>query len=489
MKAKQIIRFIFLIIYMAFLFFINYCISGKILPIIGTKSIWFYAGIAMLILGTQLIEPYFTKPVDAISNTIAAIITILSVYFTRIELVKGNFLLIWYIILVFYLSILLLAFLSIAFKDINIPKFVWLRRVSKIAKKICAYLGNAKVVFSIIFFSSVYWFYQTQLYNYTILLSTWLIIVIIRPLEKIYEFLIYIKNIIFPTLKPDEIGIIIGLEKPFLTIILINEEKELHLNDLLLFIGENRNPKIGLVIDIYFLNNQRWAKVLNLNVKPKIIYKFLPKKLCSLLIRNEGKVFKLYPENVPAEFLKVLNKVQEYNWRNNLVGFVVENSNINRIIFEVTSTEENLTEGRLVKTKIKGKNVLFQIVDGYTKSEILEHKNKHGFIDVKARKIGIWNSGKKQFNTVKWLPQIHSPVYLEKAIEEETPIESIGRIPYSDYFINLDTDLLVTHNTSILGILGIGKTYLAFELIAKMVKDKIKIVCLDITGQYKDGLK
>lgn len=36
-------------------------------------------------------------------------------------------------------------------------------------------------------------------------------------------------------------------------------------------------------------------------------------------------------------------------------------------------------------------------------------------------------------------------------------------------------DALVTHNTAILGILGIGKSRLAFELIKKIVETGVKV--------------
>jgi uncharacterized protein len=42
----------------------------------------------------------------------------------------------------------------------------------------------------------------------------------------------------------------------------------------------------------------------------------------------------------------------------------------------------------------------------------------------------------------------------------------------------------VTHNTAILGILGIGKSCLAFELIKKVAAAGVKIICIDITNQY-----
>jgi uncharacterized protein len=46
----------------------------------------------------------------------------------------------------------------------------------------------------------------------------------------------------------------------------------------------------------------------------------------------------------------------------------------------------------------------------------------------------------------------------------------------------------VTHNTAVLGVLGVGKTHLAWELIQRMLAHGIKVIVLDITGQYSEHL-
>jgi hypothetical protein len=46
----------------------------------------------------------------------------------------------------------------------------------------------------------------------------------------------------------------------------------------------------------------------------------------------------------------------------------------------------------------------------------------------------------------------------------------------------------VTHNAAILGILGVGKSFLALELVERMISVGIKVVCLDLTNQYAEEL-
>jgi hypothetical protein len=60
----------------------------------------------------------------------------------------------------------------------------------------------------------------------------------------------------------------------------------------------------------------------------------------------------------------------------------------------------------------------------------------------------------------------------------------VGSLPGSSYGIRLGISELVTHNAAILGILGAGKTVLAFELIRRMILARVKVVVLDISGEY-----
>ena len=86
-------------------------------------------------------------------------------------------------------------------------------------------------------------------------------------------------------------------------------------------------------------------------------------------------------------------------------------------------------------------------------------------------------------------PKVYEPVYLCKVNRDidlqEIAKNSIGRLPGSDMSIPIkNINALVTHNTAVLGILGVGKSCLTFELIKKIVAAGIKVICLDITNQY-----
>lgn len=60
----------------------------------------------------------------------------------------------------------------------------------------------------------------------------------------------------------------------------------------------------------------------------------------------------------------------------------------------------------------------------------------------------------------------------------------VGRIPDADYGAEYDPVTGTTHNTAILGILGVGKTTLASELIWRTLAQGARVIVIDITNEY-----
>ncbi len=71
----------------------------------------------------------------------------------------------------------------------------------------------------------------------------------------------------------------------------------------------------------------------------------------------------------------------------------------------------------------------------------------------------------------------------------EIDIAAIGHFPGSSYNVRIKSvSHLVTHNTAILGILGVGKSMLSIELVERMIAEDVKVICLDLTNQYAQEL-
>jgi DNA helicase HerA-like ATPase len=118
----------------------------------------------------------------------------------------------------------------------------------------------------------------------------------------------------------------------------------------------------------------------------------------------------------------------------------------------------------------------------------VQQKNKYGYARAKARKIGAWDVGARKFNPVPWMPRINAPVFMLENGETAPDADCIGHFPSTPYGVRLAPSDCVTHNTAILGILGVGKSYLSIELVERMIARGIRVLCLDLTNQYEQLL-
>jgi uncharacterized protein len=175
--------------------------------------------------------------------------------------------------------------------------------------------------------------------------------------------------------------------------------------------------------------------------------------------------------------------------RERMLGLVAPGTNTGRLRMDIVRTDIDLTEGRLVEVDSGGASVLYQVIGGLTQEEILQQKNTRGYVRADAKKIGAWDPEIAKFEAVEWVPSPNAPVFIAETAAAEVTRNAIGHFPGTDYPVSLrDIDLLVTHNSAILGILGVGKTFLALELAERMVDAGIKVVCLDLTDQYAEHL-
>ncbi len=103
--------------------------------------------------------------------------------------------------------------------------------------------------------------------------------------------------------------------------------------------------------------------------------------------------------------------------------------------------------------------------------------------------IGVWDDEKRKFTICNWIPQLNAPVYMRPIEKPPENINAIGCFPGSSFDVEIkNIDQLVTHNTAILGILGVGKSMLSIELVERMITQGIKVVCIDLTNQYSKEL-
>lgn len=173
-----------------------------------------------------------------------------------------------------------------------------------------------------------------------------------------------------------------------------------------------------------------------------------------------------------------------------MVGFVVEGSNISSIRFEV-ARERGLEEGMVVFCNMPNGRVFYQILDAQTAEESFK-QNPRGTHIVHAAQLGTVDplAGFKKF---PWLPPMNNPVFkLTGDLEVRAQLAAgefvIGTIPSTNIALKVHLPDLVEYHCAILGVTGTGKTELALDVIREAVAQKTKVFCVDLTGEYRKRL-
>jgi hypothetical protein len=79
MTSEAKVRAIALAIYQIALLAIQYwCVDTRLTP--NENAIWLYSGIASLLFGSRLLNPYFTAPADSATNGFVALMAILPAF-------------------------------------------------------------------------------------------------------------------------------------------------------------------------------------------------------------------------------------------------------------------------------------------------------------------------------------------------------------------------------------------------------------------------
>ena len=486
-KYSQIVRLITAGISLAILVVIFQLVTGDFAKFIASnqsdEKICFLSGALLLILGSYLIEPYFTKPSDSIVNAVSVLIALLGVT-KKTEFYGYNF------ILAYSICVLVISIITIISKD------RWLK-LSKGLYYLIDFTGKAKVIFSILFMLSIYSYYalKNDIGTFILLAIYWCVLILTPIIEKLVSRVIKIKELL-SSKSDDVLGVAIGCDNPYLFTANIDSSYNLNRGQLLLLNRNNGICSVGIIIDVKHLINSTRVKFLimssdgmTIDISKDNMTKKSNRTKCIFDTENSISLLNLCQcDGAKAKIIKehhLLRNMDKY------IGYITIESNINTIRFYITQENTNLGEGDIIKSKIDGQDTLFQVINGNTKEEVLEGQNKHGFTIGIGRKLGNYNTFKKELEVVKWIPGMYEPVY-KINISEDVNLDqlaqnSIGRLPNTNFSIPInDFNSLVTHNTAILGILGIGKSCLSFELIKKVVENNIKVVCIDITNQYKN---
>lgn len=495
-KERLITAFIFMVVLILGIYFLSNSFDF-LTNSSNPYNVIFNAYALLYVLNQYITEPYFTKPIDVIAKTISIFLILLALDD------KNSFMCFWWLFslnVTLFISSLLIIFLQ---------QFNQSQKVQNIIYKITTFIAKPKIIGSTLYLLALFSYFHSNTIAFTTLFGFWILLVFQTP-NPIEKFAIWLISLLRYSqsrqIEKKPIGEAIGYDNPFLYKVEVDYLKHQNTNlskgTLVYLELENNIGMVGIIFNEKYLLNKRWLSVYVLkddNNEPLKINLATSKFIddTNTIFSKSNQVFILDIEALEQSEKDKINKNYLYKNKENFIGYISKESNINKIKFHLLLDEANenhslIGEGTILFSNIFQKETLFQILDGITTEEKLENKDIYGYTVAIAKKLGEYQQEKKQLETVKWLPEIYTPVFLFDAenLDLTTSLD-IGRLPNTKYGIEIkDYNALVTHNTAILGILGIGKSCLTFELIQKVVNNtETKVICIDITNQYASELK
>lgn len=464
LKNRFIIFGIFLVVFIA----VQYLFFGTFLPGTETKDLWFYSGIFMVLFSILFIEPYYTSPKNVITNVIPLLLIFL--------VIKDDFAnpVFWWPAISVFLFLLFASITALAFEDKEKSPEHWKNRSSAIIKDAVVMIGQGKLLYSAVFIYFLLTYHSIQSFYVLALFILWFFILVINPKSIHGSFAISNKK-----RSGDQIGEIFSVQsKKIFLVKLFGDRKSIKKFDIVKFRYSMQDADdfiiTGIVFDTYLLNQEKWAKVLQL-AEPKKENVGLEKNIVYKVSSGEET------ESISKE-LRV----------NDFVGIVIDGSNIGKIKFEYSKKNDDLQEGDLLELKVDTKRLFYQVVAGTTRKEKLEAKNETGFIEGEAVQMGEWQNNKLSFQKFGWVPPINTPVFKAHTSDIivgnfEYPYYKLGIIPGTSLPSVIDLSEAVSYHTALLGVTGSGKSFLAQKIIEELLQDT-KVICIDFTGEWKKKL-
>ena len=444
---------------------ISWKFTGSPLPQDSKYALIFQNAMLLIVLGSAILEHFFTKPADSMINSLMAGITMFGVYHVSPALA-------WWVVFSYCIFVFLISTICVATSGGRLSSDI-ATVVNNRLYRPAIVLGRSRLIFSIVFLFGVYSFYSIQSEIAVYLIVFWGVFMAIWPL-KIPQLLSTISFKYQEVVLP--IGKLLRLDNPGVLRFAINQSTE----------WEKGKPLIYQRVD----KSQQWVLPLysHLNDERRIGTAMLLGSIEEVKTGlSDGHIYELEEELDHEAVMSLLGETTQ----SRLIGFVAEDSSIGRIRLEVKS-DSPCADGMLIWCKISGVKIYYQISAGTTIEENLGG-DKHGYQIAYAAQLGTLESG--EFKKFDWLPNMNAPVFslIDGAVDVigEAPNPNdfeFGKLPKSNIPVVGDFVGNFNFHTAVLGVTGSGKTEFAFDLIRHSVSSGIKVICIDLTSQYKGRL-
>ena len=438
---SQVDRILVALGYLIYLMLLAWVVNGQAIPPFGLSGLWFYSAFGALILGDFVVEPYFTRPADALANGVALLLAVSSVSASEarapqalIDLGRLAFML--------YAALgIALAVCAMAFKD----SAGRLRSFGRLAYEAAGMAGSSRVVFSLLLFAAIFAAFANNPSDLTILYLSWILIFVGRPMERIVAAKSPMRTRADTAVSVEEVI------DPGLSRARVHQGGSLDVGTGMRLRGGS--DELGVVVDATVAMNQERIWIASTRAKEV----------------HEGSEL----------------EAMEGHERRPAIGYVVDRTDLVTAVVRTypNVSKTRLSEGSMLLIRIRDQAALYQVTAAIIDSASEAHLARH-LQYVHARKLGVWDDDKERFEQVSWLPAPGAVVELVDSTSAAFNPRYIGCVPGTKYGARLLVNTAVTHNTAIVGILGAGKTHLAWEIISRSLSEGVRVIVLDITGRY-----
>ena len=463
--TKPMVRVFIMLVGLLCALLISWKFTGSPLPQDPKYGLIFQNSMLLVVLGSAILEHFFTKPADSMINSLMAGITMFGVYHVSPALA-------WWVVFSYCLFVFLISTICVATSGGRVSGDI-ASVVNNRLYKPAIVLGRSRLIFSIVFLFGIYSFYSIQSEIAVYLIVFWGVFMAIWPL-KIPQLLSSIKFKSQEVVLP--IGKLLRLDNPGIFRFAINQSTEWEKGKPLIYQRVDKSLQWVLPLYSHFNDERRIGTAMLLGAAEE-----------AKIGLSDGHVYELEEELDHEAVMSLLGETTQ----SRLIGFVAEDSSIGRIRLEVKS-DSPCADGMLIWCKVGGVKIYYQISAGTTIEENLDG-DKHGYQIAYASQLGTLESG--EFKKFDWLPNMNAPVFslIDATVDiiGEAPNPNdfqFGKLPKSNIPVVGDFVRNFNFHTAVLGVTGSGKTEFAFDLIRHSVSSDIKVICIDLTSQYKDRL-
>lgn len=401
-------------------------------PPLGEKGFWFYTALLGLLLGSRLVTPFYSRPVDTIVYAIPACVALLLINNWANWNISEK--VIFVIAFGYCALVVVAAFISILIKDSTKE---WVLKLSNSIRLSLEYLGSPKPIYGVLILFAWYTFHRESYHEMFWIGLAGVFAVVTSPVETVVRLINKLLEIWKPGLSIKVIGEVIAYQTPKIVLIRQIASNRTKLGTPLLIKDPHAPEQIGMALDYVGRDEGMLLRAIELGIptdpdKLGTVRKGIP---VNAVVNIESDAID-QQGNIISE---ILHRSKEF------VGIVAPETSIERLYFEVVQVSD-LEEGRLVETYIGDNHVLYQVINGLTKEDIVQQKNTYGYARAQAQKVGVWDDAKKKFLPAKWLPSPNAPVFLKSVEEYQPDIDAIGHFPKTNYTVGIkNIHELVTH--------------------------------------------